>query len=204
MVQLLVSLLLSSPLGLAPVISQRFPAGSPPRYRGENRCGPASVAMVARGFHLRPRQSDAALIESLDRLDDGRVNRATAPAGIVRMAEWLHLRAIDHPGFDGAWVRRVLQRGGLVIALGRPRFLPPTEAHTGGHFVAIVGVARDGEFIVNDPYRAHSRRGRRYRVGERTLASFVRHKPNGRVIAIQRRTLLARTPQAAAARLRNR
>src|SRR4051812_20512371 len=145
------------------------------------------MAMIARGFHLRRRTSDAALIESLDRADDGLVNRATPPGGIVRMAESLRLRAIVHPGFDGAWVRRVLKRGGLVVALGRPRYLPPTEAHTGGHFVAIVGVARDGELIVNDSYRATARSGRRYRVPEATLASFVRHKPNGRLFAIERR-----------------
>jgi peptidase C39-like protein len=190
---------------LAPVISQRFPAGRAPGYHGESRCGPASMAMVARGFHLRPKLTDAALIDTLDRVDDGQVNRATAPAGIVRMAEALHLHAVMHPGFDGAWVRRVLRRGGLVVALGRPRFLPPTEAHTGGHYVAIVGVARDGEFIVNDPYRATSRRGRRYRVADTTLASFVEHKPNGRLIAIGRpmqRSFSARAAARTATRLR--
>ncbi|MGZ3405261.1 MAG: C39 family peptidase [Polyangia bacterium] len=184
---LLSSLLLSlQTLALAPVISQRYPDGRTPTYQGESRCGPASMAMVARGFHLRARLSDATLIESLDRLDDGQVNRATSSEGIVRMAAALRLRAIVHPGFDGAWVRRVLRRGGLVVALGRPRYLPPSEAHTGGHYVAIVGVSPNGEFIVNDPYRASSRRGRRYRVADKTLASFVRHKPNGRLFAIQR------------------
>jgi hypothetical protein len=183
----LLASILSSFLALVPVISQRFPEGRAPTYHGESRCGPASMAMVARGFHLRSRLSDAALIESLDRSDDGRVNQATPAMGIVRMAETLRLRAIVHPGFDGAWVRRVLKRGGLVVALGRPRYLPMTEAHTGGHYVTIVGVARDGEFIVNDPYRATSRRGRRYHVADKTLASFVRHKPNGRLFAIQRK-----------------
>lgn len=168
----------------APVISQRFPAGREPDYRGEKRCGPASVAMVARGFHRRPQLSDAALIETLDRVDDGVENRATTPAGIVRMAEALRLRAQMHAGFDGAWLRRVLKRGGLVVALGRPRYLPPTEAHTGGHFVSIVGVTRSGAFVVNDSYRRHGRSGRRYRVAEPTLASFVRHKPNGTLFAI--------------------
>jgi hypothetical protein len=180
------SLLLLSLNLLAPVISQRFPDGRPSGYHGESRCGPTTMAMVARGFHLRPRASDAALIESLDRLDDGEVNRATTPAGIVRMAESLRLRAVVHPGFDGAWVRRVLHRGGLIVALGRPRYLPQTEAHTGGHFVAIVGVARDGELVVNDPYRAKARRGRRYRVDDHTMAAFVRHKPNGQLFAIER------------------
>jgi len=183
----IVSLLL-----LAPVISQRFPAGRPPGYHGESRCGPAAMAMVARGFHLRARLSDAALIETLDRLDDGRENRATAPDGIVRMAGALHLHATVRRGFDAAWVRRILARGGLVVALGRPRYLPPTEAHTGGHYVAIVGVARDGELIVNDSYRARSRRGRRYRVPVATLASFVRHKPNGQLFALQKPTTVAR------------
>jgi hypothetical protein len=194
----LLSLLLSvQALALAPVISQRFPRGRVASYRGESRCGPASMAMVARGFHLRAGLSDAALIESLDRLDDGQVDRATAPAGIVRMAAALQLRTVVQRRFDGAWVRRVLRRGGLVVALGRPRFLPPSEAHTGGHYVAIVGVARNGEFIVNDSYRASSRRGRRYRVADRTLASFIRHKPNGRVFAIQRPRRRAMRPAAA-------
>ena len=182
------SLFLSA-LALVPVISQRFPDGRPAGYHGESRCGPANMAMVARGFHRRARLSDAALIESLDRLDDGQVNRATTPVGIVRMASALRLRAVVHPGFDGAWVRRVLRRGGLVVALGRPRFLPQTEAHTGGHFVTIVGLSPRGGFIVNDPYRATSRQGRRYRVAEPTLSSFVTHKPNGRLFAIGRRPL---------------
>jgi hypothetical protein len=142
------------------------------------------MAMIARGFHRRPKLSDAALIETLDRLDDGVVNRATTPAGILRMADALQLRARVHSGFDGAWLRSVLRRGGLVVALGRPRFLPPTEAHTAGHFVSIVGMTRAGEFIVNDPYRRTSVYGRRYRVPEAMLASFVRHKPNGQLFAI--------------------
>jgi Peptidase_C39 like family len=196
---ILSSLLLSAQtFALAPVISQRYPEGRAPGYHGESRCGPASMAMVARGFHLRARWSDAALIESLDRLDDGQVNRATAPEGIVRMAAALRLRAIVYRGFDAAWVRRALRQGGLVVALGRPRYLPQTEAHTGGHYVTIVGVATNGEFIVNDPYRATVRRGRRYRVANQTLAAFVRHKPNGRLFAIQRpRRCAMRAPAAA-------
>src|SRR4051812_14289973 len=55
----------------APVISQRVPVGHSPAYRGDSRCGPANMAMIARGFHRRPKLSDAALIETLDRLDDG-------------------------------------------------------------------------------------------------------------------------------------
>ena len=169
----------------APVISQRFPKGRPPGYRGDSRCGPASVAMVARGFHRRPNLSDAALIETLDRLDDGLVNHATTPAGILRMTSSLQLRARVHSGFDGVWLRRALRRGELVVALGRPRFLPPSEAHTGGHFVSIVGLTRKGQFIINDPYRRTSRYGTQYRVPEETLASFIRHKPNGQLFAIQ-------------------
>ena len=151
-----------------PVISQTWPRGRQPGYHGESRCGPASMAMVARGFHLRPRLSDAALIETLDRVDDGRVNHATAPAGIVRMAAALRLRAVVRPGFDGAWVRRVLRHGGLVVALGRPRYLPPSEAHTGGHYVAIVGVAARR--------RAHRQRfvSRRARAGAAAIACRTR------------------------------
>lgn len=155
------------------------------------------MAMVARGFHRRPQLSDAALIETLDRLDDGRVNQATTPAGILRMAAALQLRARVHSGFDGEWLRRVLRRGGLVVALGRPRYLPPSEAHTGGHFVSVVGITNKGEFIVHDPYRRSSKYGRRYRVPERMLASFVRHKPNGRLFAIDP------TPKRAAARVKS-
>lgn len=166
-----------------PVISQRYPKGRPPGYQGDSRCGPTSMAMVARAFRREPHLSDAALIDRLDRLDDGEVNRATAPAGILRMGAALRLRAKVRRGFDGAWLRRVLRRGGLVVALGRPRYLPPTEAHTGGHFVTIVGVTRKGQFIVNDPYRRTARTGHRYRVSEETLASFVRHKPNGQLFA---------------------
>jgi Peptidase_C39 like family len=167
----------------APLISQRFPDGRARSYRGESRCGPASVAMVARGFHRRSDLSDAALIEKLDHLDDGMVNHATAPEGILRMGAALRLHARVLLGFDGAWLRAALRRGALVVALGRPRFLPPTEAHTGGHYVSIVGMG-SGAFIVNDSYRKHSAGGTQYRVTEQTLASFVRHKPNGRLIAL--------------------
>jgi len=189
LVPIAIALLLAATAGAAPrvpLISQRLPAGRKPGYRGDNRCGPASVAMVARAFHRRPKLSDAALIETLDRLDDGRVNQATSPEGILRMSSALHLRARVHRGFDGDWLTRVLRRGGLVVALGRPRFLPPTEAHTGGHFVSVVGITRHGRFIVNDPYRRKARGGRRYRVSEETLAAFVRHKPNGRLFALYR------------------
>jgi hypothetical protein len=143
------------------------------------------MAMVARAFHRRPDLSDARLIETLDRLDDGVVNHATAPAGIVRMAAALHLRARVHTGFDGAWLERALARGALVVALGVPRYLPPSEAHTGGHFVSIVGRTSRGRYIVNDPYRRIARRGQRYRVDGATLASFVGHKPNGTLFAME-------------------
>jgi hypothetical protein len=142
--------------------------------------------MVARAFHRRPRLSDAALIETLDRLDDGQENQATSPAGILRMSDALRLRAKVRRGFDAGWLAAVLRRGGLVVALGRPRFLPPSEAHTGGHFVSIVGVTRRGRFIVNDPYRRAARGGRRYRVSAQTLGEFVRKKPNGRLFALYR------------------
>jgi hypothetical protein len=165
-----------------PLISQRFPKGRTAKYHGESRCGPANMAMVARAFHRRPRLSDAALIVTLDRLDDGIENHATSPEGILRMAAALRLRAKIHPGFDDRWVRRVLDRGGLVLALGRPRYLSPTEAHTGGHFVSIVGVAKDGELVVNDPYGR--KQAKRYRVTPKMMESFVRHKPNGKLFAI--------------------
>jgi hypothetical protein len=142
------------------------------------------MAMIARGFHRRPDLSDAALIESLDHLDDGLVNQATTPEGIVRMATALHLRAKVLSGFDGEWLRAALRRGALVVALGVPRFLARTEAHTGGHYVSIVGVTRKGEFAINDPYRRKSKQGLKYSVPERELASFIRHKPNGRLFAI--------------------
>jgi hypothetical protein len=175
----------ASALRRPPVISQRFPQGRRPDYRGESRCGPATMAMIARGFHRRPHLSDAALIDTLDRLDDGLVNRATSPEGILRMAAALKLRARVHAGFDAAWLRAALGRGELVVALGRPRFLPPSEAHTGGHFVSIVGVTRTGRFLIQDPYGRVSRRGRKYRVAAETLAAFIRHKPNGRLFALR-------------------
>lgn len=177
---------------LPPIISQRFPHGREPGYRGDNRCGPTNMAMVARGFHRWRWLSDAELIDRLDLLDDGQVDHATTPDGIVRMSEALGLRARVHLGFSGAWVKQTLRRGGLVIALGRPRYLPQTQAHTGGHFVSIVGFTRHGRFIVNDPYRRTSKRGARYRVSESTMASFVRHKPNGQLFAIDQPPRLAR------------
>src|SRR5437870_2415764 len=82
--------------GGIPIISQRFPKGRAVGYRGEKRCGPASVAMIARGFHRKPRLTDAALIDFLDRLDDGVANRATAPGGILQMAAALNLKADVH------------------------------------------------------------------------------------------------------------
>lgn len=162
------------PRARAPLISQRFPRGRPAGYRGDSRCGPATMAMIARGFGRRPHLSDAALIDALDRLDDGLVNRATTPDGILRMAAALRLRAQARPGFDAPWLRHTLRRGGLVVALGRPRFLPPTEAHTGGHFIAVVGTTRKGRFIIHDAYARTARTGRRYLVDEATLAAFVR------------------------------
>jgi hypothetical protein len=167
-----------------PLISQRFPQGRRAGYQGDSRCGPANMAMIARGFHRRSQLSDAALIETLDRLDDGLVNHATSPQGILRMSAALKLRARVHRGFDARWLRAALGRGELVVALGRPRFLPQTEAHTGGHFVSIVGVTRAGRFLVQDPYGRRSRLGRRYVVPADTLASFIRHKPNGQLFAI--------------------
>jgi hypothetical protein len=55
-----------------------------------------------------------------------------------------------------------------------------------------VGVRRDGKLLVNDAYARSSTRGRRYSVSERTLASFVRHKPTGSLFAIHAPSPVAR------------
>ncbi|HYH95467.1 cysteine peptidase family C39 domain-containing protein [Hyalangium sp.] len=144
----------STPGGWQPTshINQLRPNGAGKDYvNGAFNCGPAVVAMVARGWGRMEGLNDAQLIQQLGK---GIVTKEGADAeGLTRM-----LKRIDVPpagealgaDYDDADLNEHLSQGHKVIAQVRA-----SDAHgvdeDNAHYVLIEGKTRDGNYTVSDP-----------------------------------------------------
>jgi hypothetical protein len=140
--------------GQAPYINQYSPSGAAQGYsNGPANCGPTSMAMIARAFGYGQGMSDAKLINHLGSMG-GTNGEGTGINGIVAMAHGIGKGAqVKGPGANTDWIRQQLEAGKLVVANGDYFAMPGHHGKVGtaGHYVAVVGIAGDGNFLVHDP-----------------------------------------------------
>jgi hypothetical protein len=162
----------------APYINQYHPNGEGQGYtNGGANCGPTSMAMIARAFGYGAGLSDAKLINKLGGIG-GTSSNGTGIGGIVSMAKAIGKQGDTHKGADTNWITAQLKAGKLVVANGDYFAMAPHANNgrigQGGHYVAVVGLAGQGNFIVNDPADKAVRS-----VSPGALAHFISSNSNG-------------------------
>lgn len=141
--------------GQVPYINQYQPSGNDGSYtNGPSNCGPSSMAMIARAYGYGQGMSDAQLINHLGRMG-GTTGAGTGVNGIAAMAQGMGKGAETRgPGANVDWIRQQLEAGKLVVANGDYYAMPPHDASkigSGGHYVSVIGLDANGNFLVNDP-----------------------------------------------------
>jgi hypothetical protein len=137
-------------------INQLRPQGANAEYvNAAYNCGPAAVAMVARGWGKKSHLNDAQLITHLAK---GNVTQeGTTPQGIASMLERANVPIAGkaHAGrFDNGYVKDHLKKGHTLIAQ-----VAITDKKTGErspHYVVVRKMTEDGKYVVSDPLKKKS------------------------------------------------
>jgi len=137
-------------------INQLRPQGANADYvNAAFNCGPAAVAMVARGWGKKNHLSDAQLITHLAR---GNVTpEGTSPQGIASMMERANVPLAGKAlagRFDNGAVKDHLKKGHMLIAQ-----VGITDKKTGEvspHYVVVRKMTEDGKYVVSDPLKKKS------------------------------------------------
>jgi hypothetical protein len=132
-------------------INQLRPQGADKDYaNGAFNCGPAVVAMVARGWGHMGHLNDAQLVQQLGQ---GVVTRqGTSPEGIARMMERANVPLGGNAlgaGYSEKDVQDHLLKGHKLIA--QVRSSNPQSQKDSAHYVLVEGMTRNGNYIISDP-----------------------------------------------------
>ncbi len=133
-----------------PHIQQLRPEGAGRNYvDGARFCGPAVVAMLARGGGM-DRQTDARFIQDLSQ---GIVTRnGTSPQGIAKMLERVNVPPAGPAlgaSYSDADLQQHLSQGNKVIAQ-----VKASDSRTGpasAHYVLVRGTTSGGNYLISDP-----------------------------------------------------
>jgi len=140
-----------------PYINQMSSDGSADDWNASSNCGPTTMAMIAKGLGFGRDMQDGSLVNHFDQVAG--VGAAGVGAdGIQTMASSCGFSASVQGAPTAEWVRQQLADGKLVAANGDRAVTlqyeqPPyaSGSATGGHWIAVVGVTADGNFLVQDP-----------------------------------------------------
>jgi len=141
------------PAGKTPWISQFDPVGKDSTYsNGEQNCGPAVAAAVARNVGYGKELTDAQLIMHLGQAG-GTSNQGTSGNGMIAMYNEMGMDTNATAGANLDWMKAELQAGHHVNVLGDYYEVPGRVdgAQTAGHYLGVTGMTLDGSFLVNDP-----------------------------------------------------
>lgn len=140
-----------------PYISQLTSNGTADDWNRLSNCGPATTAMIVKGFGLRRDWVDGTLVNTLGGAA-GVGAAGTGADGVATMARSAGLKAEVRWGNQVAWIRQQLQAGKLVAANGNRSVTLANGGNgarwgygAGGHWIAVIGMDSQGNFLVRDP-----------------------------------------------------
>ncbi|QSQ26165.1 hypothetical protein JY651_15055 [Pyxidicoccus parkwayensis] len=138
-------------------ISQLKPKGREKGYQNAAfNCGPATVAMVARGWGRWPNSSDAQVIKHLGK---GLVTQnGTTPKDVAKMLERAGVPIPGGQAFGGPFDSKVLNgqlgKGRMMIA--QVGVVDPKTKEVSPHYVLIRKKTADGNYVISDPLKHKS------------------------------------------------
>ena len=132
-------------------INQLKPEGADKNYaNGLFNCGPAVVAMAARGLGRLGHLNDAQLVSQLGQ---GVVTaQGSSPEGIAQMMERADVPLGGEAlgaGYADAELKDHLLKGNKLIA--QVRSSNPQSQQDSAHYVLVEGMTRNGNYVVSDP-----------------------------------------------------
>jgi hypothetical protein len=102
-----------------PFISQYSPDGADANYKnGDQNCGPAVLAMIAKANGLKPAGMTDAQLVSLQMAKAGTTAAGTTGNGLIAALEDMGMQTAASPGANLNWINSELQQGREVIANG--------------------------------------------------------------------------------------
>lgn len=134
-----------------PHIQQLRPDGANAGYvDGASFCGPAVVAMLARGANRARGLSDARLIQELGQ---GLVSRnGSSPQDLVKMLERVNL-PLGGPALSSSYsdtqVQQHLRQGHKLIA--QVESVNPRTGERSAHYILVRGMTPEGNYRISDP-----------------------------------------------------
>ena len=140
-----------------PYINQLTSDGSADDWNAQSNCGPTTMAMIAKGLGYGRGQIDGDLVNHFDQVA-GVGSDGVGYDGIAQMAKSCGFSTKVQQAPTASWVKAQLAQGKLVAANGDRAVTlenenPPyaSGSATGGHWIAVVGTTKDGNFLVEDP-----------------------------------------------------
>lgn len=140
-----------------PYINQMHSEGSADDWNASSNCGPTTMAMIAKGLGYGRSMVDGDLVNQLARSEGVGASGAGYDT-IAAMARDIGLSSSVKNTPTAAWVQQQLEDGKLIAANGDRGVTlrneqPPYASGqlTGGHWIAVVGMTQDGNFLVQDP-----------------------------------------------------
>ncbi len=159
-------------------------------WYGEWTCGPSSVALTARYF--KPQYGRGlSQFELMTHLaeESGCTLSGTSVERQQKMLKLIGLN-FERSSEDTdtvAWMRKQLEAGKIIVSGGNSRARPhqtPKEGHS-GHWLAIVGLTKDGQFVFMDPGRNAHGDVNTKPASEEQLVQWMKNKrQNDRQIAV--------------------
>lgn len=128
---------------------KKDPKAAAKQTMASSGCAPAVVAMVAStqmDKNITPLHAAGALIKKGGRTLDSGTKRDV----VIEVLEETYKLNASYVSKDPSAIKDGLKKGALYIVAGRDSN-PSTPLTSSGHYILIRGIAKNGEFLINDP-----------------------------------------------------